>query len=51
MKHMNGQTRSAIAMAVVLGVGVALGAVIGNDKSRSMLTERSRGLLNGQRKN
>lgn len=48
---MNGETKKAIALsAVVLCVGVALGAVIGNDNTRKGLVERGKGWFNNRRK-
>jgi hypothetical protein len=40
---MNGETRKSIALsAVALGVGVALGAVLGNDKTRKSLVDNGK---------
>jgi hypothetical protein len=48
---MNGETKKAIALsAVALCVGVALGAVIGNDNTRKGLVERGKGWFNNRRK-
>jgi len=48
---MNGETKKAIALsALVLGVGLTLGAVIGNDNTRKTLFERGKGWLNNRRK-
>jgi hypothetical protein len=47
---MNGQSRREIALgAVALGVGVALGAVLGNDATRKSLVERGKSLINEHR--
>ena len=48
---MNGNTKKNLALgALVLGVGLAIGAVIGNDKTRNGLVEKGKGWFNNQRK-
>jgi hypothetical protein len=47
---MNGETRKSIALsAVALGVGVALGAVLGNDKTRKSLVDNGKTFFNNHR--
>jgi hypothetical protein len=47
---MNGDTKKNLALgAIALGVGVALGAVLGNDKTRQSFVQRGKGFLNSRR--
>jgi hypothetical protein len=47
---MNGETKRAFALgAIALSVGVALGAVLGNDKTRKSLVDKGKNWFNGQR--
>lgn len=40
---MNGETKKSIALGVIaLGLGVALGAVLGNDTTRKSLVEKGK---------
>jgi hypothetical protein len=49
---MNGDTKKNIALgAIALGVGVALGAVLGNDRTRKSLADRGKNWLNNHRQN
>ncbi|MGB9024311.1 MAG: hypothetical protein WCC94_12885 [Candidatus Bathyarchaeia archaeon] len=49
---MNGETKKAVTYgAVMLGVALALGAVIGNDKTRSAIVDKSKGLFSNLQKN
>jgi len=44
---MNGESKKEIALgALALGVGVALGAVIGNDATRKSLVDKSKSWIN-----
>jgi hypothetical protein len=44
---MNGESKRQIALgAVALGVGVALGAVLGNDATRKSLVEKGKSWMN-----
>jgi hypothetical protein len=44
---MNGESKREIALgAVALGVGVALGAVLGNDATRKSLVEKGKSWMN-----
>jgi hypothetical protein len=50
-KAMNGETRKSVALsALALGVGVALGAVLGNDKTRKSLVDKGNNWFNNHRK-
>jgi hypothetical protein len=47
---MNGESRREIALsALALGVGVALGAVLGNDATRKSLVDKGKNWINAQR--
>jgi hypothetical protein len=47
---MNGDTKKEIALgAIALGVGVALGAVFGNEKTRKSVVDNSRNLFSNYR--
>jgi len=47
---MNGDAKKGIALsAIALGVGVALGAVFGNDKTRKSIVDNSKGLFSNYR--
>jgi len=47
---MNGEAKKNIALsAIALGVGVALGAVLGNQTSRKSLVDKSKNWLNSYR--
>ncbi len=47
---MNGESKKTIALsAVALSVGVALGAVFGNDKSRKYLVDKGKSAFNSYR--
>ena len=47
---MNGDAKKNLALgALALGVGVALGAVLGNDKTRQSFVERGKGFLSSRR--
>jgi hypothetical protein len=49
---MNGESRREIALgALALGLGVALGAVLGNDATRKSLVEKGKNWINGYRQN
>jgi len=49
---MNGESRKEIALgALALGVGVALGAVIGNDTTRKTLVDKGKTWINEYKKN
>jgi len=49
-KTMNGDTRKEIAFsAIALGVGVALGAVFGNDRTRKSIVDNSKTLFSNYR--
>ena len=49
-KTMNGDAKKGIALsAIALGVGVALGAVFGNDKTRKSLVDNSKSLFSNYR--
>jgi adenylate kinase len=49
---MNGETRKAVTYgAVMLGVALALGAVIGNDKTRNVIVDKSKDLFSNLQKN
>jgi hypothetical protein len=40
---MNGDAKRNVALGVIaLGIGAALGAVLGNDKTRKSITDRSK---------
>lgn len=48
---MNGNTKKNLALgALVLGVGLALGAAIGNEKTRNGLVEKGKSWFSNQRK-
>lgn len=50
-KAMNGEGKKDIALgAIALGLGVALGAVLGNEKTRRSLVDNGRNLLNNHRR-
>ena len=47
---MNGDTKKNLALGTVaLGVGVAIGAVLGNDKTRQSFVDRSKGFFGSRR--
>ena len=47
---MNGNTKKDLALgALALGVGVALGAVLSNDRTRKSLVDTSKTWLNNRR--
>jgi hypothetical protein len=47
---MNGESRREIALsALALGVGVALGAVLGNDATRKSLVDKGKNWINAHR--
>jgi hypothetical protein len=49
-KTMNGESKKEIALGVIaLGVGVALGAVLGNETTRKSLVDRGKSLFNNRR--
>jgi predicted ArsR family transcriptional regulator len=49
---MNGESKRDIALgALALGVGVALGAVIGNDATRKSLVDKGKSWINEYRQN
>jgi hypothetical protein len=49
---MNGEDRKDIALgAIALGVGVALGAVLANEKTRKTLVDKGKGWLSNIRQN
>jgi hypothetical protein len=49
---MNGESKREIALgALALGLGVALGAVLGNDATRKSLVEKGKNWINGYRQN
>jgi len=49
---MNGESKKEIALgALALGVGVALGAVIGNDATRKSLVDKGKNWINEYRQN
>ena len=49
---MNGESKKEIALgALALGVGVALGAVIGNDATRKSLVDKGKSWINEYRQN
>jgi hypothetical protein len=49
---MNGEDRKGIALgAIALGVGVALGAVLANEKTRKTLVDKGKGWLGNIRQN
>jgi len=51
-EEMNGETKKAVTYgAVMLGVALALGAVIGNDKTRSAIVDKSKDLFSNLQKN
>ncbi len=51
-ERMNGETKKAVTYsAVMLGVALALGAVIGNDKTRNVIVDKSRDLFSNLQKN
>jgi hypothetical protein len=48
----NGESRREIALsALALGLGVALGAVLGNDTTRKSLVEKGKNWINAYRQN
>jgi hypothetical protein len=48
---MNGDAKKDIALgAIALGVGVALGAVFGNDKTRKSIVDNGKTLFNNYQK-
>lgn len=50
-KTMNGDTKKDIALgAIALGVGVALGAVFGNDRTRKTIVDNGKSLYSSYRK-
>ncbi len=47
---MNGEAKKDVALGVIaLGVGVALGAVLGNDRTRKSLVDKSKNWFNNHR--
>jgi len=47
---MNGNTKRDIALgAIALGVGVALGAVLGNERTRNSIVDKGKNWLNNHR--
>jgi len=49
---MNGEAKREIALGVIaLGVGVALGAVLGNESTRKSLLDRGKNWLNIRQQN
>lgn len=47
---MNGEAKKDVALGVIaLGVGVALGAVLGNDRTRKSLADKSKNWFNSHR--
>lgn len=49
---MNGETKKEIALGVIaLGVGVALGAVLGNEQTRNSLVDKGKNWFNNRRQN
>lgn len=49
---MNGESKREIALgALALGVGVALGAVLGNDVTRKSLVEKGKSWIKDYRQN
>jgi hypothetical protein len=49
---MNGEARKGIALgALALGVGVALGAVIGNDTTRKSLVDKGKNWIKQYKQN
>jgi hypothetical protein len=49
---MNGESKRDIVLgALALGVGVALGAVIGNDTTRKSLVDKGKSWINEYRQN
>ena len=51
-QRMNGESKKEIALsALALGVGVALGAVIGNDATRKSLVDKGKSWVNAYRQN
>ena len=50
-RTMNGEAKRNIALgAIALGVGVALGAVLGNETTRKSLVDKGKGWLNNYRR-
>jgi predicted ArsR family transcriptional regulator len=48
----NGESKREIALsALALGVGVALGAVLGNDVTRKSLVDKGKNWINAYREN
>jgi hypothetical protein len=48
---MNGEAKKDVALgAIALGLGVALGAVLGNEKTRKSLVDNGKNLLNNHRR-
>jgi predicted ArsR family transcriptional regulator len=49
---MNGESKREIALsALALGLGVALGAVLGNDTTRKSLVDKGKNWINAYRQN
>jgi len=49
---MNGESKKEIALgAIALGLGVALGAVLGNDTTRKTLVDKGKNWINVYRQN
>jgi hypothetical protein len=49
---MNGESKREIALgALALGIGVALGAVLGNDTTRKSLVDKGKNWINAYRQN
>ena len=46
---MNGESRKEIALgAIALSVGVALGAVLGNDTTRKLIADKGKDIFNNR---
>jgi hypothetical protein len=51
-RTMNGESKREIALgALALGIGVALGAVLGNDTTRKSLVDKGKNWINAYRQN
>jgi len=50
-KAMNGEAKKDVALgAMALGLGVALGAILGNEKTRKTLVDNGKNLFNNHRR-
>lgn len=50
-KAMNGDAKKDVALgAMALGLGVALGAILGNEKTRKSLVDNGKNLFNNHRR-